>query len=91
MKTGAIINVAGKAPDNWNKEDEQAFRKKISIFDSVRIITPGICGPFMMNRIWFDLIANGVTDIVIIEAKFHDNKTLKFKSQGVKLTMIGLN
>jgi hypothetical protein len=91
LKTGAIISVAGKAPNNWSKEDEKAFRKKLSIFNSVRIITPQISSPFMMNRICIDFIAKGVTDIVIIEAKFHENKTLIFKSRIVKLSMVGLN
>ena len=91
MKTGAIISVAGKVPDNWSNEDEQAFRKQISIFDSVRIITPKINYPFMMKKIWFDLIASGVTDIAIIEAEFNDGETLTFKSPVAKLSMIGLN
>ena len=90
MKSGAIICICGNVPDGWTVEDELRFKETTANFSKVKIVTPRIMG-LMMNRLWLQLISDGMTDIVIVMAEFNQKRRLQFKPNSIKFSVAGIN
>jgi hypothetical protein len=90
LKKGAIICIDGKPPDNWTKNNEVAFRNQLTKYDAVRFITPQIDAG-LLNGIWFNMLARGITDLVVAIATFSETGQLKLSGKGCRLPMIGMS
>jgi len=90
LRKGAIVYIGGEAPDQWSMDDEVCFRKQISKFQSVRIITP----EFSLYKIhigWLQLISKGITDIAFIVAEFGNSGKLEFFGRICRIPIMGAN
>jgi hypothetical protein len=90
MKSGAIICIYGNVPTGWTVEDELKFKETTANFSKVKIVTPRIMA-LMMNRLWLQLISDGMTDIVIAVAEFNQKRGLQFKPNSIRFPVVGIN
>jgi hypothetical protein len=90
LKSGAIICICGSVPDAWTAEDSRQFKETTANFSKVRIITPGISA-FMMNRLWINLISDGITEVVVAVAEFNQKSGLQIKPNSIRFSVVGMN
>lgn len=90
LKTGAIICISGKPHGKWTAEDEIRFRNLFNEFDYIQITIPQISA-FLLHGMWLKLLAKGITELEIINAKFGKGGKLEILSKSCKLPIIGLN
>jgi len=90
LSTGAIICVAGEAPEKWTEDDEACFRKQIDNFDTVRIM-PSQIDSYQLQCLWLDLLSKGMTEIVIATAEFKESGKLEFTRQYCRFPLVAMN
>jgi hypothetical protein len=90
LSTGAIICVAGKAPQDWSEADEADFRKIVDAFDAIRIM-PLRMNAYQLRCQWLDLILKGMTEVVIWMAGFTESGRLEVNRQLCRLSIVALN
>ena len=90
MSTGAIIYVAGDEMTDWDPDKEAQFRQRIRDFDRIRIISSHATS-LMLHCMWLDLIAQGMTEVVIGKAEFDEIGRVRFIQLYCRLTVTTLN
>jgi hypothetical protein len=89
MSAGAIICFDHDKLTGWDADKETRFCEYIRNFDTVRVISQQV-NSFLLHRMWLDLIAKGMTEVVIGKAEFDASGRLLFQLY-CRLTVTTLN
>ncbi len=84
MKSGVIIYVAGKAPQDWTEDDETRIRSSESHADLIEIITTET-GHLDVLDAWRALLSKGMSLVTCKMAVFGESGEIEFTGQELRL------
>ena len=84
MRSGLIIYVVGKEPENWNADDPFVQENLMVDADSVEIITEK-SGHFDVQDAWWALLARGMAYVSCKIARFEESGKIAFTGRELRL------
>ncbi len=84
MKTGMIVYVAGKVPDQWDEDPVPAMAGSESPADACEFVISG-CGGYDIHYAWWRLLTRGMRRVVCRTAVFDKTDQLVFTGKEMRL------